>query len=90
MSFKLTSSQLADVAERVVWTFIQTFTALLLAGNIFDITAIQTAAQAAAAAAIAAGLSLIKSIAATQLGLGSASTLPVTYEPEPNGVPPLD
>ncbi len=81
----LNSSQLADIAERVVWTFIQTFAGVLLAGNVLDIVEIQSAAQIALTASIASLLSLVKNLASTQLGLGSGATLPRTLESEPNG-----
>lgn len=85
MKFKLNSSQLADILERAIWTFVQTFAGVLLASNVLDLVVIQSAAQIALTASIASLLSLLKNLASTQLGLGSASTLPRHLEPEPNG-----
>ena len=58
-----------DVAERALWTAVQTFIAVWTVGDM-------ESAKAAAVAAIAAGLSVIKSFAATKIGdKDSASTL---------------
>lgn len=58
-----------DVAERALWTAVQTFIAVWTVGDM-------ESAKAAAVAAIAAGLSVIKGFAATKIGdKDSASTL---------------
>jgi len=58
-----------DVAERALWTAVQTFIAVWTVGDM-------ESAKAASVAAIAAGLSVIKGFAATKIGdKDSASTL---------------
>jgi len=58
-----------DVAERALWTAVQTFIAVWTVGDL-------ESARAAAVAAIAAGLSVVKGFAATKIGdKESASTL---------------
>jgi hypothetical protein len=43
---------LADLAHRTLWTFIQSFTSLLIASNVIDLTVLHGAAIAAGAAAL--------------------------------------
>jgi hypothetical protein len=58
-----------DVAERALWTAVQTFIAVWTVADL-------ESAKAAAVAAIAAGLSVVKGFAATKIGdKESASTL---------------
>ncbi len=68
---------LLDIAERVIWTFIQGATATLLLSGFLD-----TAAwKAACVGGVAAVLALVKGTAASKMGSPiSAATLPKTVE----------
>jgi hypothetical protein len=68
---------LADIAERVIWTFIQGAAATLMLSGFLDIEAW----KAAAVGGVAAVLALVKGTAASQIGSPiSAATLPKTLE----------
>ena len=54
-----------DLAERLLWTFVETFVGVLLTVQIADVD--MATAKAALAAALAAVLSALKSVAAGQL-----------------------
>jgi hypothetical protein len=56
---------LTDLAHRTVWTFVQTFTGVLVASGMFDLEV--GLLHAAAAAAIADVLVVVKEYARTQL-----------------------
>jgi len=62
----VTKTQLADIAERVAWTFLQSVLAVFV---VADIGTARTAFVAAAAAALA----VIKGFAATRLGDAGAN-----------------
>jgi hypothetical protein len=55
-----------DLAHRAIWTFVQTFTGVLVASGMFDLEV--GLLHAAAAAAIADVLVVVKEYARTQLG----------------------
>ena len=55
-----------DLAHRAFWTFVQTFTGVLVASGMFDLEV--GLLHAAAAAAIADVLVVVKEYARTQLG----------------------
>jgi len=57
---------LTDLAHRTLWTFVQTFTGVLVASGLFDLEV--GLLHAAAAAAIADVLVVVKEYARTQLG----------------------
>lgn len=60
---------LKDVLERAIWTAAQAFLAVYTVGDL-------ASAKAAGVAAVGAGISVLKSIVATQVGdSGSAATL---------------
>jgi hypothetical protein len=72
-------SYIIDLAERVVWTFLQAFLGALIAGGVFDVAGVRdvSAWEAAALGGVAAVLSLLKGIAAKFIGQpDSASTAP--------------
>lgn len=74
----------ADLAERVVWTFIETVIGAVLAAQAFD-------AQVWKAAAYSGGLAALKALTLAQLGgnKGTASTLPAHLDPAtPPGTAP--
>jgi len=56
---------LTDLAHRTLWTFVQTFTGVLVASGLFDLEV--GLLHAAAAAAIADVLVVVKEYARTQL-----------------------
>ena len=59
-----------DVLERAIWTAAQAFLAVFTVGDM-------ASAKAAGIAAVAAGISVLKSVLATQVGdSGTAATLP--------------
>ncbi len=64
----------SDVAERCLWTFVQAALGAWVVTNATDLVDADVAATAATAG-IAAVASLLKSIAATQLGAPGAGTL---------------
>jgi hypothetical protein len=65
----------ADLAERALWTFVQAFIGVLLAGGMLDLST--GTLRAGAIAGIAAVLALIKGVAASRIGdPGTAATLP--------------
>jgi len=80
-------SFLLDMAERVIWTFVQAFAATLVLSSQLDMSTL----KAAGLAGIAAVLAVIKALAASQIGQkGTAATLPdpaptVPAEPPPAG-----
>jgi hypothetical protein len=57
---------LTDLAHRTLWTFVQTFSGVLVASGMFDLEV--GLLHAAAAAAIADVLVVVKEYARTQLG----------------------
>jgi hypothetical protein len=57
---------LTDLSHRTLWTFVQTFTGVLVASGLFDLKV--GLLHAAAAAAIADVLVVVKEYARTQLG----------------------
>jgi hypothetical protein len=64
-----------DIAERALWTFLQAFIGVLIAGDMVDLSS--GTLRAGAIAGVAAVLALVKSVAATRIGdPGSAATLP--------------
>jgi hypothetical protein len=68
-----------DLAERVLWTFLQAFAAALIAGGVLDVANVRdvSAWQAAALGGVAAVLSLVKGLVAKFAGQSdSASTAP--------------
>jgi hypothetical protein len=72
-----------DIAERVVWTFVQAFSGVMTGSTFFDWGI--PAWQAAAGAGLAAVFSTLKGVAAGRLNkLGTASTLPIELVPEEN------
>lgn len=66
----ISKAELFDVAERAVWTFLQTFL------GVFVVTDLATAEQAAVAG-LAAVLSVVKGFVATKIGQPDAA-LPST------------
>lgn len=80
----LTKRYLADLAERVFWTWLQAFGATLVASGWFDVNGVLDLSilEKAAIAGIAAVLSLLKGIVAKGVGSNyTASTLPVVDDP---------
>lgn len=77
----MTSKFLADIAERSVLTYAESFLGLLLASgatNLIDLSVLQTAAVSA----IPAGLTVLKCAIGSALGEeGSASWLPAEKDP---------
>ena len=72
-----------DMLERAAWTFVETFTATLIAAGMLDMSTV----KAAGLAGIASVLAVVKAVAARHVGEGgTAATLP-TPEPE---LPPGD
>ena len=66
----LNSTFVKDALERAIWTAAQAFLAVFTVGDL-------ASAKAAGIAAVAAGISVLKSVVATQVGDGStAATLP--------------
>lgn len=65
----------SSVAERVIWTFVQSFTAVLVAAGPADLVSVSTA-EAAGVAGLAAVASLIKNIAAKQIGDPEVPSIP--------------
>ena len=66
----LNSTFMKDALERAIWTAAQAFLAVFTVGDL-------ASAKAAGIAAVAAGISVLKSVVATQVGDGStAATLP--------------
>ena len=66
----LNSTFVKDALERAIWTAAQAFLAVFTVGDM-------ASAKAAGIAAVAAGISVLKSVIATQVGdSGSAATLP--------------
>ena len=66
----LNSTFVKDTLERAIWTAAQAFLAVFTVGDL-------ASAKAAGIAAVAAGISVLKSVVATQVGDGStAATLP--------------
>lgn len=66
-------SFLLDAAERVFWTFVETFTATLIMAGALEMSTV----KAAALAGIASVLAVVKALAASQVGQkGTAATLP--------------
>lgn len=53
-----------DAVERVAWTFVEAFTAALIAVGVFDLPAL----KAAGVAGLTAVLSVVKTLAAKQIG----------------------
>lgn len=69
---------IADIAERAFWTYVQAFATLLIASGIAVDGFVDLSLVAkAAVAAIAPVLSVVKGVAASQVGAkGTASSLP--------------
>ena len=66
----LNSTFMKDALERAIWTAAQAFLAVFPVGDL-------ASAKAAGIAAVAAGISVLKSVVASQVGDGStAATLP--------------
>ena len=66
----LNSTFMKDALERAIWTAAQAFLAVFTVGDM-------ASAKAAGVAAVGAGISVLKSVVATQVGDGStAATLP--------------
>ena len=66
----LNSTFMKDALERAIWTAAQAFLAVFTVGEL-------ASAKAAGIAAVAAGISVLKSVVATQVGdSGTAATLP--------------
>ena len=66
----LNSTFVKDALERAIWTAAQAFLAVFTVGDM-------ASAKAAGIAAVAAGISVLKSVVATQVGDSStAATLP--------------
>ena len=66
----LNSTFVKDALERAIWTAAQAFLAVFTVGDM-------ASAKAAGIAAVAAGISVLKSVVATQVGdSGTAATLP--------------
>ena len=66
----LNSTFVIDALERAIWTAAQAFLAVFTVGDM-------ASAKAAGIAAVAAGISVLKSVLATQVGdSGTAATLP--------------
>ena len=66
----LNSTFIKDALERAIWTAAQAFLAVFTVGDM-------ASAKAASVAAVGAGISVLKSIVATQVGDGgTAATLP--------------
>ena len=66
----LNSTFVKDALERAIWTAAQAFLAVFTVGDL-------ASAKAAGIAAVAAGISVLKSVVATQVGDSStAATLP--------------
>ena len=66
----LNSTFMKDALERAIWTAAQAFLAVFTVGDM-------ASAKAAGIAAVAAGISVLKSVIATQVGdSGAAATLP--------------
>ena len=66
----LNSTFVIDALERAIWTAAQAFLAVFTVGDL-------ASAKAAGIAAVAAGISVLKSVLATQVGdSGTAATLP--------------
>ena len=64
------STFMKDALERAIWTAAQAFLAVFTVGDL-------ASAKAAGIAAVAAGISVLKSVVATQVGdSGTAATLP--------------
>lgn len=79
----LTGSQLKDLLERAISTYVQVFLGLLGAANFgFEQLADLSVVKTCAVAALPAGLSVLKGLAAAKLPFGdkSASLLRVGYE----------
>lgn len=79
----ITNTQLKDVAERAIATYVQTFAGLLAAANLgVDALSDVSTVKALAVAAFPAALSVIKSAVASvgPVGDKSASLLKVGYE----------
>ncbi len=53
---------LADLAERAAWTFVQSFFAMFAVANLTNLAEVKSAALAGAVAGVAAVLSLIKNV----------------------------
>lgn len=66
----LNSTFVKDALERAIWTAAQAFLAVFTVGDM-------ASAKAAGVAAVSAGISVLKSVVATQVGdSGTAATLP--------------
>jgi len=66
----LNSTFIKDALERAIWTAAQAFLAVFTVGDM-------ASAKAAGVAAVGAGISVLKSVVATQVGeSGTAATLP--------------
>jgi len=71
-----------DALERVVWTFVETFTATLILAGALDMSTL----KAAGLSAVAAVLAVVKAIAAKHVGEGgTAATLPTPVPELPKG-----
>lgn len=77
-----------DLLERAIWTFVQAFSAVLIASGI-DLAATDASlGEKATMAAIAGGIAVLKSLAVNKLpwtAQDSASTLPETVDPPQGG-----
>lgn len=60
-----------DALERVIWTFLEAFTAALLVAGVFDLETL----EAASLAGVTAVLAVVKTIAATQLGKSGSAAI---------------
>jgi len=77
-----TKKKLYDIAERAAWTFVQTFLAVVIAGQIWASVDKVADAKKAAAAALAAAFSVVKGLVATKFGnTDTASSLPAAADP---------
>ena len=66
----LNSTFMKDALERAIWTAAQAFLAVFTVGDM-------ASAKAAGISAVAAGITVLKSVVATQVGdSGTAATLP--------------
>lgn len=66
MNSKMMPSDLQDLAHRVLWTFLQTMSGVMVASAMFSLDL--TLLHAAVAAGVADALVLVKEAAKTQLG----------------------
>lgn len=79
-------TKIADIVERVSWTFLQAFGAQLVASGFFTVDGVVDLSilQKAGIAGVAAVLSLIKGLVAVNVGSKeTAATLPESLDAKP-------